>query len=50
MTISQSYMTGVAMERYVHGEKYWSNIKKMYQNSYFLHVAIKTWSTVTIRM
>lgn len=32
----------VAMERYFHGEKYWSNIKKMYQNSYSLHVAIKT--------
>lgn len=41
-TISQSYMTGVAMERYFHSEKYWSIIKKMYQNSYSLHVAIKT--------
>lgn len=33
---------GVAMERYFHSEKYQSNIKKMYQNSYCLHIAIKT--------
>lgn len=35
-------MMGLAMQRYVHSEKYRSNIKKMYQNSYSLHVAIKT--------
>lgn len=38
----QSYMMDVTMGHYVHSEKYGSNIKMMYQNSYSLNVAIKT--------